>query len=122
MGFWAAMREVYHETCEQRCWFHKTGNVLNKMPKSIHAKAKVDIREIWMAETRESANNAFNTFLEKYGAKYPEAPQERSRRPADLLRLSSRTLEAFANHQPNRVNLRAYVTEEPRDAEPGEPA
>lgn len=73
LGFWAALREVFGETCEQRCWFHKTGNILNRMPKSIHGKAKSDIHEIWMAETRENAHKAFDAFLEKYAAKYPEA-------------------------------------------------
>ncbi len=73
LGFWAALREVFGETCEQRCWFHKAGNILNRMPKSIHAKAKSDIQQIWMAETREDAHKALETFLEKYAAKYPEA-------------------------------------------------
>ncbi len=73
LGFGAALREVFGETCEQRCWFHKTGNILNRMPKSVHAKAKSDIHQIWMAETREDAYKAFDTFIEKYGAKYPKA-------------------------------------------------
>jgi transposase-like protein len=73
LGFWAAIREVFGASCEQRCWFHKSGNVLNKMPKSIQPKAKADIHEIWKAATREDANKAFDTFLEKYGPKYPEA-------------------------------------------------
>ncbi len=73
LGFWAALREVFGETCEQRCWFHKTGNVLNRMPKSVQPKAKSDIHEIWQAATKEDANKAFNTFMEKYGAKYPDA-------------------------------------------------
>jgi transposase-like protein len=73
LGFWAALRKVFGETREQRCWFHKTGNVLNKMPKSVQNKAKDDIHEIWMAATREDAEKAFDTFLEKYGPKYPEA-------------------------------------------------
>ena len=73
LGFWAALREVFGETCEQRCWFHKTGNVLNKMPKSVQPKAKADIHEIWMAATREDANKAFETFLDKYSSKYPAA-------------------------------------------------
>ncbi len=73
LGFWAAIREVLGETREQRCWFHKTGNVLNRFPKSVKDKAKADIHEIWMAATREQAEKAFDTFLEKYGAKYPEA-------------------------------------------------
>ena len=73
LGFWAALREVFGETCEQRCWFHKTGNILNRMPKSVQPKAKTDIHEIWMAATREDAHKAFDAFLEKYQAKYPQA-------------------------------------------------
>lgn len=73
LGFWAALREVYTKTREQRCWVHKTANVLNKMPKSVQPKAKADIHEIWQAETREMSNKAFDHFLEKYGAKYPDA-------------------------------------------------
>jgi putative transposase len=75
LGFWAALREVYTKTREQRCWVHKTANVLNKMPKSVQPKAKADIHEIWQAETREMGNKAFDHFLEKYGAKYPDACQ-----------------------------------------------
>lgn len=73
LGFWAALREVYSGTREQRCWVHKTANVLNKMPKSVQPKAKADIHEIWQAETREMGNKAFDHFLEKYSAKYPDA-------------------------------------------------
>jgi transposase-like protein len=73
LGFWAAIREVYPQTREQRCWVHKTANVLNKMPKSVQPKAKADIHEIWQAETREMGNKAFDHFLEKFGAKYPDA-------------------------------------------------
>jgi len=73
LGFWAALRKVYGETREQRCWVHKTANVLNKMPKSVQSKAKADLHEIWMASTREDAETAFDHFLEKYGAKYPAA-------------------------------------------------
>jgi len=73
LGFWAALREVFPETREQRCWVHKTANVLNKMPKSVQPKAKADVHEIWQAETREMANQAFDHFLEKYGVKYQAA-------------------------------------------------
>jgi putative transposase len=73
LGFWAALREIFPETKEQRCWVHKTANVLNKMPKSVQPKAKADLHEIWQAETREKANQAFDHFLEKYGAKYQAA-------------------------------------------------
>jgi transposase-like protein len=73
LGYWAALRKVYPETREQRCWVHKTANVLNKMPKSVQPRAKADLHEIWMAETRESAHQAFDAFLEKYQAKYEDA-------------------------------------------------
>jgi transposase-like protein len=73
LGFWAAMRKVFPETREQRCWVHKTANVLNKMPKSVQPKAKGDIHEIWQAETKADAETAFDHFLEKYDAKYQKA-------------------------------------------------
>ncbi|QEG36294.1 IS256 family transposase [Bythopirellula goksoeyrii] len=73
LGFWAALRKVFPETREQRCWVHKTANVLNKMPKSVQPKAKGDLHEIWQAETKANAETAFKHFLEKYDAKYPQA-------------------------------------------------
>ena len=73
LGFWAALRKVFGETREQRCWVHKTANVLNSLPKSVQPKAKADLHEIWQAETREAANQAFDHFLEKYQAKYAAA-------------------------------------------------
>ena len=66
-------RKVYPETRRQRCWFHKTGNVLNALPKSLQAKAKADLHEIWMAPTRAQAIAAFDHFVKTYGAKYPKA-------------------------------------------------
>jgi transposase-like protein len=73
LGFWKALREVYGTTREQRCWMHKTGNVLNKLPKSLQPKAKAHLQEIWMAETRKQATVAFDFFLEAYGVKYDKA-------------------------------------------------
>ena len=73
LGFWAAIRKVFPQTREQRCWVHKTANILNKMPKSVQPKAKNDLHEIWMAERRENADRAFDLFIEKYNAKYPKA-------------------------------------------------
>ena len=73
LGFWAALDEIYPETRRQRCWFHKTGNVLNALPKSLQAKAKGDLHEIWMAPTRAQAIAAFDHFVKTYGAKYPKA-------------------------------------------------
>jgi transposase-like protein len=73
MGFWAALEEVYPETRHQRCWMHKTGNVLNCMPKSIQPKVKSALHEIWQAETRDDAYKAFDLFIQTYEAKYPKA-------------------------------------------------
>lgn len=73
LGFWAALREVYPQTREQRCWVHKTANILDKMPKSLHEKAKAMLQEIWMAPGREKASKAFDLFVQTFGAKYPKA-------------------------------------------------
>ena len=73
LGFWAALRKEFPETAEQRCWFHKSGNVLSKMPKSVQPRAKSDLHEIWQAETRDAAVKAFDHFIEKYDAKYSPA-------------------------------------------------
>ena len=73
LGFWHALREVFGATKEQRCWFHKTGNVLNAMPKSVQAKAKRHLHDIWQAETRVEAEVAFDFFVASYGVKYDKA-------------------------------------------------
>jgi putative transposase len=73
LGFWAAVREIYPETRAQRCWVHKTANVLNYLPKSLQPKAKAALHEIWMAETKADATTAFNQFVAVFGAKYPKA-------------------------------------------------
>jgi transposase-like protein len=73
LGFWAALREIYPATQEQRCWVHKTANVLNKMPKSIQPKAKSMLQQIWMAETRKQARQAFDLFVVTFKAKYVKA-------------------------------------------------
>ena len=73
LGFWAALREVYTATQEQRCWLHKTMNVLNAMPKSVQPKAKGHLHDIWQAETRRQAEAAFDFFIETYGVKYDKA-------------------------------------------------
>jgi transposase-like protein len=75
LGFWAALRKTMPSTKEQRCWVHKTANILNKLPKCLQEKAKRDVHEIWMSPTKERAGKAFDTFLETYGAKYPKAAE-----------------------------------------------
>jgi putative transposase len=73
MGFWAALSEVFASTTHQRCWMHKSGNVMNYLPQSTRVKAKIDLHQIWMAEGRVQAEHAMKLFEEKYGAKYPKA-------------------------------------------------
>lgn len=75
LGFWKALPQVFGNTREQRCWVHKTANVLNKLPKGLQAKAKADLQEIWMAERRAAAEQAFEYFLAAYQTKYPKATE-----------------------------------------------
>ncbi len=73
LGFWKAAGEVWPKTAEQRCWVHKTANVLAKLPKSQQSKAKRSLQEIWMAETKAAAEAAFDAFAESYALKYEKA-------------------------------------------------
>lgn len=73
LGFWKALPKVYGETRGQRCWVHKTSNVLNYLPKSMQPKAKAALQQIWMAPTREEAYKAFDSFVALYQTKYPKA-------------------------------------------------
>lgn len=75
LGFWAALDEVYPKTRDQRCWVHKTVNVLNYLPKALQPKAKAGLHEIWMAETRAQAHSAFDLFVQSFQAKYPKATE-----------------------------------------------
>jgi len=72
-GFWAALREVFPTAREQRCWLHKTMNVLNAMPKSVQAKAKAHLHDVWQADTKAEANAAFDVFVEACGVKWDKA-------------------------------------------------
>lgn len=73
MGFWGALEEVFPTTRQQRCWMHKTGNVLNALPKASQPKAKQALHDIWQAETKKDAEKAFDLFVKTYEAKYPKA-------------------------------------------------
>ncbi|MEA5120002.1 MAG: IS256 family transposase [Propionibacterium sp.] len=73
LGFWAALREVWPQTREQRCWFHKIANVLNALPKSAQPGAKAALAEIWNAENRDHAERAAKAFVADYGTKWPKA-------------------------------------------------
>jgi transposase-like protein len=73
LGFWAALAEEFPETVEQRCWVHKSANILDKLPKSVQARAKVHICNMYMAPTREEAFRAYDHFVSQYQAKYERA-------------------------------------------------
>lgn len=75
MGFWAALEEIYPKAKQQRCWVHKTANILNKLPKGIQPKAKAALHDIWMAETEKEANQAYDHWLTTYQDKYPKAAE-----------------------------------------------
>lgn len=89
MGFWAAVNEAWPTTQHQRCWVHKTANVLAALPDSIQGKAKAGLKEIWMAETKVQASTAFDSFLGDFEAKYPKA--------AGILEKDRESLLAFYN-------------------------
>jgi putative transposase len=74
LGFWKALEEIYPGTRHQRCWMHKAGNVLDKVPKSVQAAMKTDLREIHGAPTRAAAEKAVDVFVEKYGPNTPVLP------------------------------------------------
>ena len=75
MGFWAALEEMFPATRQQRCWMHKSGNVLNYLPKRTQPKAKKMLHDVWQAETREDAHAAFDLFIDTFEAKYPKATE-----------------------------------------------
>lgn len=75
LGFWKAVGELWPTCAEQRCWVHKTANVLNKLPKSQQSKAKRALQDIWMAATRKDAEKAFDGFIEAYELKFEKAAQ-----------------------------------------------
>ena len=73
LGFWKALDEIFPSTRHQRCWLHKTLNVLDKFPKSVQPNAHKDLREIWLAPDRATAETAIAAFAEKYAPKYDKA-------------------------------------------------
>ena len=109
LGFWQAIEEVWPKTRGQRCWVHKTANVLNKLPKSQQAKAKRALQEIWMAETKKDAARRVRCLRRNLGRQIRQGgrvPDQGSRRAARLLRLPGRALEASAHDQRHRKLVR----------------
>jgi putative transposase len=85
LGFWKAFGKIYGQSRWQRCWVHKTANVLNKLPKSLQKKAKDQLHQIWMADRKDAAYQAFDHFIETYEAKYPKATECLERDREELL-------------------------------------
>ena len=93
LGFWGGLRDVFPETREQRCWFHKVGNVLAAMPKSAHPAARKALAEIWGAEDKTHARTAARAFVELFGAKFGKAAAKITEDLKQLL--------AFYDYPPN---------------------
>ena len=85
LGFWKALSKVFPETRHQRCWVHKTANVLDKLPKSVQPKVKSDLHEIYLAETRDGAHKAFDSTLKRFRDKYPKAMENLEKDRDELL-------------------------------------
>ena len=85
LGFWKALEEIFPTTRQQRCWVHKTANVLNKVAKTVQPAMKQDLREIWMAPDRAAAETAMATFVKKYAIKYAKAVECLTKDRAALL-------------------------------------
>ena len=105
LGFWSALREVFPDTREQRCWFHKISNVLAALPKSAHPGAKKALAEIWNAEDKRHARDAVKAFEADLWREVSEGGRQdhrRRRAAAGVLRLPGRALDPSANHQSDR--------------------
>jgi len=85
MGFWAVIDETHPQTCHQRCWVHKTTNILNSLYKTTQPKAKQSIYEIWQVETKINTEKAIEIFIETYQDKYPKATLSQQKGREELL-------------------------------------
>jgi transposase-like protein len=110
LGFWLALQEEFEPGVEQqRCWVHKTANVLDKLPKSLQGRAKELLHDIYLAPTQPDALKAYERFLTNYQLKYPKACECLEKDKDTLLLFLSvpgRTLGAPAHDQPHRIDLR----------------
>jgi len=110
LGFWAALEEIFPSTRQQRCWVHKTANVLNYLPKSLQARAKAGLHDIWMADTQANAQTAFDRFLANYGAKYPKATECLAKDRAALLAFYEFPAEHWIHIRSSNVIESSFAT------------
>lgn len=127
LGFWIALGKVFPSTRQQRCWVHKTFNVLDKLPKGEQPAAKSMLHEIWMSATRENAIKAFDRFIAVYGAKWPRATACLEKDRAELLAFYDFPAEHWGHLRTSNpiestfatVRLRTYRTKGPGSREAG---
>lgn len=97
LGFWKALAKKWPTTQAQRCWVHKTANILNKAPKSVQPRMKEALQDIWMAETQDQAYKAFDAFEKRYSVKYPKAAECLKKDRENLLAFYSFPAEHWAH-------------------------
>jgi putative transposase len=110
LGSWAALEEIFPATRHQRCWVHKTANVLNYLPKSLQARAKAGLHDIWMADTRANAETAFDRFVTHYDAKYPKATACLAKDRAALLAFYAFPAEHWIHIRSSNVIESSFAT------------
>ena len=127
LGFWLALSKVFPQTHHQRCWVHKTANVLDKLPKNQQPAAKAMLHEIWMSANRADAIKAFDRFIEVYGTKWPRAAECLQKDRAELLSFYDFPAEHWGHLRTSNpiestfatVRLRTYRTKGPGSREAG---
>ncbi len=127
LGFWLAMAKAFPSTRQQRCWVHKTANVLDKLPKGQQPAAKAMLHEIWMAATREEAIKAFDRFIEVYGTKWPRVKDCLEKDRTELLAFYDFPAEHWGHLRTSNpiestfatVRLRTYRTKGPGSRKAG---
>jgi transposase-like protein len=110
LGFWKALRQIWPTTGEQRCWVHKTANVLDKLPKSVQPKAKEMLHEIYLSPGRVEANKAFDLFVNSYEAKYPKAAECLAKDRDELLRFYDFPAEHWLHLRTTNVIESVFAT------------
>jgi len=127
LGFWLALSKVFPQTRQQRCWVHKTMNVLDKLPKGQQPAAKSMLHQIWMSAKREDAIKAFERFISTYGIKWPRAAECLEKDRAELLAFYDFPAEHWGHLRTSNpiestfatVRLRTYRTKGPGSREAG---
>ena len=127
LGFWLAMAKVFPSTKQQRCWVHKTANVLDKLPKGQQPAAKAMLHEVWMAATREEAVKAFDRFLDVHGAKWRQTTECLEKDRTELLAFYDFPAEHWGHLRTSNpiestfatVRLRTYRTKGPGSRKAG---